>query len=623
MHYVFDIEADGLLPTVSRLWVVAFRNLANGERTYFLEGDLGWRDVMNNAKTLIGHNVIGYDFPVLEKLTGYVLPDHVKVHDTLIMSRVYNFERPGGHSLSAWGEFLGERKHDFNDFSRYSDEMLEYCLQDLFVNTLVYHYLIKELGTVIEKHPILATYLRVEHAVGKWFSKAELYGWPFDYEAALELRDRMQEEVNEAVRELEPQLGLKAVAVDMVKGEVTPKAPAWTKAGTYALRTANWFGIPPEDGLRRKPIKGAYCRVTFEPLKLSSVADVKTFLFRNGWEPTEYNYKRTENGGFEKRSPKITEDSLEFLNSEAGAMYARYKSTSAHLSKVLTWIEQAKRDADGVYRVHGTARPIGTPSMRTVHQIIVNLPDGEKPWGKEMRQLFRSLEGWSVIGADSSGNQARGLAHFLKNDEFTEQLLHGDIHQENADRLTKILREVLKIDHEVPRGVAKRILFAFLFGASGDKLWSYIFGSTNSGSKGKKLKDEFTKSVPGFERLIKSLNTQYDRSRDGRFGWIRSLAGNKIFVDSKHKLLVYLLQAVEKATCGAAVMLTAQQLEKEGIPYQPLNMYHDEENFMVPDEFAERASEIAQQAFHDGPEIFGVHIMEGKAKIGKNWYDVH
>jgi hypothetical protein len=70
-------------------------------------------------------------------------------------------------------------------------------------------------------------------------------------------------------------------------------------------------------------------------------------------------------------------------------------------------------------------------------------------------------------------------------------------------------------------------------------------------------------------------------------------------------------------------MLTMERLEAAGIPYQPCIMMHDEEDFLVPEEFAEQAAAIGKQAFIDGPKLFGVEIMDGEAKIGDNWYEVH
>jgi len=395
------------------------------------------------------------------------------------------------------------------------------------------------------------------------------------------------------------------------------------KVTAYDMHTANWFGINEFSGQDEdRLVEGPYSRIVIKDLDIDSIDDVKIFLYRNGWVPTEYNSKRVENpdrpGRFMKiqTSGKITEDSLECMHGD-GKLYCEFLTTKSRHSILKTWL--AEVDANG--NLHGDCMTIGTPSMRMRHKIIVNVPAADSVWGPEMRKLFIAKPGWKLIGADSAGNQARGLAHYLKSEEFTHQLLNGDIHQYNADVLTKVLLE-MGIDFTVIRGKAKRILYAFLFGASGGKLWSYVFDVINE-TKGNKLKSGFTKAVPGFKALLEKLERVYGKTKQYGDGYIPGIAGNRIYCDSFHKLLVYLLQAAEKATCSAALMLTAEGLEAENIPYQPCIFMHDEIDFIVPEEYAERAAIIAKEAFKEGPKLFGVEIMDGEAKIGDNWYEVH
>ena len=64
-------------------------------------------------------------------------------------------------------------------------------------------------------------------------------------------------------------------------------------------------------------------------------------------------------------------------------------------------------------------------------------------------------------------------------------------------------------------------------------------------------------------------------------------------------------------------------MKKEKIPYQPLIFMHDELDYMLPDEYAERAAELGKLAFGAGPKLFGITIMDGEAKIGMNWKECH
>lgn len=620
-RYILDIESDNLLRHVTKMWILAIKDIDTGEKKWWLSGDESWKEVVSKAKLLIGHNLVGYDLPVLEKLCNFKISKETVVHDTMLMSQILNYARfPGNrHRLEDWGKFLGVPKGDFEDWSKYSEEMLEYCLQDLEVTHAAYKYLLIELKEAKAKNPSIGTYIKAEHYVSEWCAQAELHGWPFDVEKAKTLFQRLTDEKQKAYDLISPILGLKVIKVDKEKGEVKTKFPKWTKQGFYNSHTASWFNVDPCSGFEgeERKIEGEFCRVAFEPLSLDSTDDVKTFLFRNNWEPTEYNWKRDPDTGEQIRmSPKITEDSLEAMQGH-GKLYVDFLSASSRYSILKTWLEEVDENGN----LHGECFTIGTPSMRARHSIIVNVPSVDAAWGPEMRELFVCKQGWKFIGADSAGNQARGLAHYLKSEKFIDLLLNGDIHQFNADTATTVLKG-MKINHVVPRNVAKRILYAFLFGASGGKLWGYIFGAQDK-KNGNRFKKEFTKAVPGFESLLKKLENIYGSTKQTGLGYIPGIAGNRIYVDSFHKLLVYLLQACEKATCSAALMLTMQNLDKENIPYQPLIFMHDEIDFMVPEEYAERAAAIAKAAFKEGPKLFNVNIMDGEAKIGHDWKECH
>jgi hypothetical protein len=591
----------------------------------------------------------------------------------LLLSRILDYRRFGdemGHGLKLWGKYFNYPKIEFEDWSAYTPEMHEYCLQDVRLTVKVHKKVMDEFQALYRSEPQIATYIAVEHAVARFCGEANLHGWPFDKEAAVVLETALQAEMQKAYDALSSQLGKKCVAKDKENGEVQVKTPKYTKEGFYHSHTASWFGVQTVEGLLddwERPINGPYCRVEFPDLDLDSHADVKIFLFRNGWEPIEWNYKKDPETGFktkEKSSPKITEESLELLG-EQGALYPKFLTAKSRHSILTTWIKNTTEKG----MLHGDQFTIGTPSMRATHSIIVNVPSSDSPWGKEMRSLFGCLPGWKLIGCDSSGNQARGLAHYLKDAEFIDTLVNGDIHTYNAKligqsliamkedwdeyiikhdkaqlpkRLINFLdkKGVSKLEYmrsnnrpstaktrakaiaAAKRAVAKRILYAFLFGAGGDKLWSYIYGVGDK-EKGNKFKTLFTKAVPGFSALIEKLSKIYGSTKKFGDGYIPSVAGNRIYVDSFHKLLVYLLQSMEKVTCGAACMLAMERLEAAGIPYVPCIMMHDEIDFMVPEQFAKQAAEIGKQAFVDGPKLFGVEIMDGSGKIGDNWYDVH
>ena len=106
-------------------------------------------------------------------------------------------------------------------------------------------------------------------------------------------------------------------------------------------------------------------------------------------------------------------------------------------------------------------------------------------------------------------------------------------------------------------------------------------------------------------------------------GYIMALDGRPIFMEGKRLALNYLLQSFEKITVAAAIDYLQNKLDEHGIDYQPLIVYHDECQFLVREDQAEAAKELALEAFREAPKQFGAMIMDGSAAIGKNWYETH
>lgn len=163
MNLLFDIETDGLYNNVSTIHCVAIKDLDTGED--FVFNDQGNQQpiaraitMLEDAETIIGHNVINYDIPVIQKFYAWFQPQ--RVLDTLLLSRLYHpdilkvdqtrkwnhmpLQLYGRHSLEAYGYRLGEYKGGFakqTDWKDWSQDMEDYCVQDLQVtNKLWVHF---------------------------------------------------------------------------------------------------------------------------------------------------------------------------------------------------------------------------------------------------------------------------------------------------------------------------------------------------------------------------------------------------------------------------------------------------------------------------------------------------
>ena len=99
---------------------------------------------LQSADLLVGHNIISFDNYWIKQLYNIDL-NKIKIHDTLIMSQVLRYKRQHRHGLGAWGQFLKNRKIEFDQWSHYSKEMMRYCVQDVHLNADVYWYLRKRI----------------------------------------------------------------------------------------------------------------------------------------------------------------------------------------------------------------------------------------------------------------------------------------------------------------------------------------------------------------------------------------------------------------------------------------------------------------------------------------------
>ena len=163
---LFDLESTGLLRRGSTIHCIVMRDIAQADDPIVFDHQPE-RAVIQGVKQLeiadeiIGHNIINYDIPLIKEQFADFSPSG-KVVDTLVLSRLYyphiadrDYERRpigmpqrlyGRHSLEAWGYRLKCFKGDFgksdsNDWSTYTPEMLDYCIQDTQVTLRLFQLL--------------------------------------------------------------------------------------------------------------------------------------------------------------------------------------------------------------------------------------------------------------------------------------------------------------------------------------------------------------------------------------------------------------------------------------------------------------------------------------------------
>lgn len=194
-----DIETDALDAT--RIWVICTEDVDTGEKLQFLNVDTDQQErnrfieLCRNVSHFVFHNGLGFDIKVINRLVEPNLIDPKKVIDTLVVSRLVDYTLDGrGHSLDAWGRRLGDHKISFKDFSALTDEMIEYCHQDVTVTVKLYN----RFKSVIQD-PEWQDALRCEHDIQILCEEMTANGFYFDKRKA----ETLLEEIHGRMADLE------------------------------------------------------------------------------------------------------------------------------------------------------------------------------------------------------------------------------------------------------------------------------------------------------------------------------------------------------------------------------------------------------------------------------------
>ena len=607
MKLLFDIETNGLYDTVDKLWIAVVKDLDSGKVYTFSDYDKDshklseFTPFLDKANTLIGHNIIAYDLPVIHKLLAWEPKAEVKLVDTMILSQMNNYRREGKHSLANFGKILKDAKGESPDFNEYSDEMKKYAIQDVQLNHKVYKYVVNEAQTLIKNRPTFQQALRTEHSIARLCADQVKRKWKFDTPKARRHYEYLTREMKKIEDEINPTLKPRKVFIDK-----TDKYCKYLQDGRFSAVSARMLSeflgkeVKQEDTKIWDP-KKPFRRFKMVEADLGNMDQVRGMLLDAGWKPSQFT---------PKGEPKITEDSLNTIEGDIGKKVLHYYSLRSRHSVLKGWIELAEANND---RVYVEAFNIGTPTFRQRHSKIVNVPSSNSFFGKEMRELFIADTNTVMVGCDSSGNQIRALGHYLNDKNVNHHILNGDIHQHTADTIG------------VPRNVAKGILYATIFGAGFAKLGKMVLGYDDI-EKGKEVKNKLYTAFPGLKELTRRLNSFFHTTEyKGGIGFVPALDGRKIYAENSFKLLNYLLQAYEAITVKTAVVNAFDTFKKENLNVRILGLIHDEVQCQCSPKDVDRVKEILEYSFGDYiTKTLNLNIqMAGDAKVGKNWFETH
>lgn len=511
------------------------------------------RPLVQYADTIVGHNIIGFDGPVLRLVWDVALPVK-KIKDTLILSRLLNPVLEGGHSLRSWGQRLGNYKDDFSDYDGgLSDEMIGYCKQDVEVT----HTLFSFLETEFKKWKDATQSIELEHLVAIECAKQERNGFKLDVPATQVLHAQMQDRMS------------------VIEEQMT-----------------SVFEPIVEERWSEKTGKRLKDKVTvFNP---GSRQQIAARLQQLGWKPQKF----TETG-----QAIVDETTLEEVELDEAQLIAEYLMLQKRVGLIDSWLKHVD---EHTHRVHGRIITNGAITGRMTHHSpnMGQIPSVNKPYGVECRSLFTVDKGNVLIGSDLAGIELRCLAHYMQDEEWTKELLNGDIHTKN--------QKAAGLD---TRAQAKTFIYATLYGAGPAKIGLIVGGGHKEGNE---LLEAFYRNTPKLATLMQKVQ------RISEKGYVPGLDGRRIQVRSAHAALNTLLQG-----CGAIVakqwcVEMHREFRKQKLDVKQVAFVHDEIQIEGKEEQAEQIAQIMVASAAKAGEVLGFRCpVDAESKIGANWYETH
>jgi len=572
---VFDIETNGLDP--SKVWLVWAYERDTKEFVLF-SGDTvstfsQYIKDMGDCK-VIGHNIIAFDIPVCERLLGTDF-SKCEVVDTLVMSRLSQPSRDGGHSLESWGDKLNFAKGDYDDWLNFSQAMVDYGKQDVALNERVYQILLNELTGF--GSPCLV----LEHQTQEIITRQIKRGWTLDQEKSFILLA----ELKEKKYELEDKVHEVFKPLPTFIKQVCPKIK---KDGTMSVVGLKFLGDSWET------VGGEFSRIDFPVFNLGSRQQIGRHLQYYGWKPSSFT---------EKGQPIVDEAVLSKVKGiPEASLIGEYLMIQKRIAQVQSWLDAVEDDG----RVHGYVNANGAVTGRMTHSSpnMGQVPAVYSPYGRECRDVWTVPEGYKLVGMDASGLELRMLAHYMNDEAYTNEILTGDIH--TANQLAAGLET---------RDQAKTFIYAFLYGAGDAKIGSITGGTAKDG---KRLKEKFLANTPALGRLRERVGVASGR------GYVLGLDRRRVAIRSSHAALNSLLQSAGAIIMKKALCLLDEYATIWGLDYHIIGNIHDEIQTEVREKDAERFGRLATSCVEAAGLFYKLNCpLAGDYKVGQTWADTH
>ena len=414
----------------------------------------------------------------------------------------------------------------------------------------------------------LPDWCSLEHSVAQILTQQEIHGWHFDERSAWELESSLRTELEDFTQLLRNRHPFVAGSV------FNPKRNNRTQgyvAGAESIRLKE-----------------------LNPTSRDHIAWVLTTHY--GWKPSSIS----SNG-----KPVIDEIVLKEIGTDIALQFLRCLELKKALGMISEGVNAWLKLCTTSSRIHHHCS-VATNTFRCAHRKpnLAQVPSDER-----FRKLFTASPNMVMVGGDLSAVELRVLSHYLARYDggrYADIVLNGDIHQVNADKIG------------ISRRAVKTVTYAFLYGAGDAKIGLSVdkeLSPNKARAKGKEVRAAFVAAIPGLSELLQAIKKR------SAAGTIMAIDGRKIFVDSQHKSLNYLIQGSSASLAKRWLLITHENLPPTA---HQLAFVHDELQYECKEEDVEDLKFLLELSAAQAGEYYSLRIpIAAESKSGATWAEVH
>jgi hypothetical protein len=406
MTTVFDIETDGLLDQMTKIHVLSY---SDDNKTVIHTHDYDeMREFFLTRKTLVGHNIVRFDIPAVEKLLGIKV--EARLIDTLALSWYIHHDRLK-HGLEGYGDEYGVPKPVIKDWNSLSpEEYAHRCNEDVKINNRLYLLLNMKLNKLYDNEndkDRLIDYLTFKLDCAR---EQEELQWKLDVpkaQAAYDEISRLKEEKVEQLAEAMPKR--------MLTRMVTQPKVMYKKGGDLSSHGENWLALCKEYKQSLTSI-GFKINTGEERGNPNSNDQVKDWLYSLGWKPRTFKFVRDKKTGDERQIEQVRKGSelcssvVDLASVDPAVDLLDGLTVLTHRAGILSSFLDCHKDG---YLQAGVAGLTNTFRFKH-YRPLVNLPSVDKPYGDVIRGCLTCPDGYVLAGADMTSLEDTTKRHYMK-----------------------------------------------------------------------------------------------------------------------------------------------------------------------------------------------------------------